>query len=630
MDDFTRIAAVVPAVRPAEPRRNGREVVRLMRDAFAAGADAAVFPELCLTGCTCGDLFFRGGLLESAEAALAEVVSASADCGHTLFVAGLPVRVRGMLFDCAAVFAEGRLLGVVPRSFPSAGPCSPRWFASASDADVSEISLAGSDVLFGADLVFRQGGARYAVEVGDDLSAPCPPSSALASAGANVILNPCAPFAVAGGSDARLSLVSAQSSRCVCAYAWAAAGLGESTTDYVFAGGSGVAENGTVLVAGGRFSTKPGMQVADVDAGFLDFERTRCVAFRAAAASAPSARPVVAPDAGSVRRGLARKFARQPFVPADEKERSARCREILDIQTAGLATRLSSIGCRDVVLGISGGLDSALALAVCVEAYSRLGLDKSGIHAYTMPGFGTTSRTKGNAGKLCSGLGVEMGVADITATVRSHFADMGRDESVKDVTYENAQARARTYFLMDRANEIGGIAVGTGDLSETALGWCTYNGDHMSMYGVNAGVPKTLIRHVVRWYAEEKCGDEAREALLDILDTPVSPELLPATADGEIAQKTEDRVGPYELHDFFLYHFVRRGAGAEKIRRIASEAFAGVYGEDEIEKWLGTFLRRFRTQQFKRSCSPDGPKTGSVGLSPRGDWVMPSDLGGLE
>ena len=628
MKDFARIAAASPLVKPADPERNADEIVKLMGEAAAAGADSVVFPELSVTGCTCGDLFFRPDLLADAEARLAALVSESGKCGHALFVAGLPVRLRGRLFDCAAVFAAGRLLGAVPKAYPGEGPCGPRWFAAADDALAHEIDLAGFRVPFGSDLVFRSGGAVFGVEIGDDSAAPCAPSSALVLGGANIILNPCAPAEIAGSAARRRDMAACQSERLACAYAAAAAGTGESTTDYVFGGQTLVAENGEVLVEGGRFRRESSFVVTDVDTGFLEFERSRRAAFRNCGGAGVRAIDAPAPEAG-VResRPLVRRFDPHPFAPSDPAALAAHCAETVALQASALATRLAAARCSSVVIGISGGLDSALALIVSVEAFALLGLDRSGIRAYTMPGFGTTSRTKGNAGRLCEGLGVEMGVADITATVRSHFADLGRDESVRDVTYENAQARARTFFLMDRANEIGALVVGTGDLSEEALGWCTYNGDHMSMYGVNAGVPKTLIRDIARWYAHEKCGAEAKAALLDILDTPVSPELLPATAEGDIAQKTEDKVGPYELHDFFLYHYVKRGADMEKIRALALAAFGGAYGEDAVDKWLGTFMRRFRTQQFKRSCSPDGPQVGPVSLSPRSGWTMPSDLG---
>jgi NAD+ synthase (glutamine-hydrolysing) len=628
MKDFARIAAASPLVKPADPARNAAEIAKLMGEAAAAGADAAVFPELSVTGCTCGDLFFRADLLAEAETGLASLVAESGRCGHVLFVVGLPVRCRGRLFDCAAVFAAGRLLGVVPKSYPGDGPCGARWFAAAKDAPVREIDLAGFRVPFGPDLLFRSGDAVFGVAVGDDFAAPSAPSAPLALCGANVILNPCAPAEIAGGAARRRAMSACQSERLACALASAAAGAGESTTDYVFGGQTIVVENGEILAEGERLRREATLVFSDVDTGFLEFERSHRAEFRNC--EDVSVREVDAPaPAPGVREGrpLVRKFDPHPFAPADPAALAAYCAETVALQASALATRLAAAKCRDAVIGVSGGLDSALALIVSVEAFALLGLDKAGIHAYTMPGFGTTSRTKGNAGRLCEGLGIEMGVADITATVRSHFADLGRDESVRDVTYENAQARARTFFLMDRANEIGALVVGTGDLSEEALGWCTYNGDHMSMYGVNAGVPKTLIRDIARWYAVEKCSAEAKEALLDILDTPVSPELLPATAGGEIAQKTEDKVGPYELHDFFLYHFAKRGADGCKIRALALAAFGGAYGEAEVDKWLGTFMRRFRTQQFKRSCSPDGPQVGPVSLSPRGGWTMPSDLG---
>ena len=634
MNDFLRVAAAVPQVRPCDVGGNTASVKRILEASVREGVDVVVFPELCITGYTCADLFYTPSLLDDSERALASLVEASAKPGTPVFAVGLPVRIGGRIFNCAAVVSGGRLRGLVPKTYlPSTHEFyEARWFASALEATDPEATLAGSTVPFGNDLVFDAGdGAVIGVEICEDMWTANPPSTRLTLRGANVVLNLSASNELVGKTEYRKSLVAGQSARCIAAYVYAGAGVGESTTDLVFGGHTLIAENGALLAEGERFGREERFTMADVDVGFLDFERSANYAFRNAATTVGTVRRIdLEASARPGRADLRRSVDAHPFVPDAAADRNARCREILAIQSTGLATRLSAIGCRDVVIGLSGGLDSALALLVCVEAFDRLGLDRKGVHAFTMPGFGTTKRTKGNAEILCEGLGVPLETIDITAMSRRHLADLGRDESVKDITYENTQARGRTYILMDKANQLGGIVIGTGDLSELALGWCTYNGDHMSMYGVNAGVPKTLVKYIVKWYAEERCreGSAASRALTDILATPVSPELLPAKADGTIAQVTEDKVGPYELHDFFLYHFVRRGAPKEKIRRLAEIAFNGVYEAGFIAKWLDVFMRRFYSQQFKRSCMPDGPKVGSINLSPRGDWRMPSDAGG--
>ena len=628
MAEYLRVAAAVPPVRPMDVDRNLAATRAVLREAKARGAEVVVLPELGLTGYTCADLFYRPSLLAAAEDALRALLESDAARG-LVAVVGLPVRVSGRIFNCAAVLADGALCGVVPKTFLTATHefYEARWFADASEASVSEVTLAGQSVPFGNDLVFvHSSGAVLGVEICEDLWAPDPPSVRLALGGANVLLNLSASNELVGKADYRRGLVLSQSARCLAAYVYASAGVGESSTDLVYGGHALVAENGTLLAEAPRFSRDPRLIAADVDIGFLDFERSASYSFRQSPFA--SVRHVSLPHASASTRSspdsLCRPLDPHPFVPSVQADRDARCAEILAIQSSGLATRLSAIACRDVILGLSGGLDSALALLVCVEAFKRLDLPFSGIHCFTLPGFGTTARTKGNAERLCDGLGVALQSVDISQMARQNLADLGRDESTHDITYENAQARGRTYFLMNKANQVGGIVVGTGDLSELALGWCTYNGDHMSMYGVNAGVPKTLVRYIVDWYAG-KVGGEAEAALRDILATPVSPELLPANADGTIAQVTEDKVGPYELHDFFLYHVLRRGASKEKVRALAMQTFADAYDAATVGKWLDVFFLRFRTQQFKRSCMPDGPKVGSVCLSPRGDWRMPSD-----
>ena len=637
MKDFVRVAAAVPRVRPADVKGNLASVKRVYADAVKAGAQAVVFPELCLTGYTCADLFYQGALLDAAEKALADFIAFAAESSASgpLAAIGLPVRSAGRIFNCAAVVVGGELVGVVPKTYlPSTHEFyESRWFASALEATAAEVTLCGRTVPFGNDLVFDAGAAVYGVEICEDMWTANPPSTRLTLHGANVILNLSGSNELIGKTDYRRALVVGQSARCLSAYVYTGAGVGESTTDLVFGGHALVAENGTLLAEGARFVRGEHMTLADVDVGFLDFERSANFAYRQAAQTTTPVRRVArarVADDPPARAPLLRAVDPHPFVPSASADRNARCEEILAIQSTGLATRLEAIRCADVVVGLSGGLDSALALLVCVEAFRRLGLDRKGIHAFTLPGFGTTKRTKGNAELLCAGLGVPLETIDIAPMARQHLKDLGRDESVKDITYENTQARGRTYLLMDKANQLGGLVIGTGDLSELALGWCTYNGDHMSMYGVNAGVPKTLVKYIVRWYAEEALkGGAAAKALLDILDTPVSPELLPANADGTIAQVTEDKVGPYELHDFFLYHFLRRGASKEKIAFLARIAFDGVYDDATVAKWLDVFFRRFCQQQFKRSCMPDGPKVGSINLSPRGDWRMPSDAAPL-
>ena len=482
---------------------------------------------------------------------------------------------------------------------------------------------------FGNDLVFSLGdGACVGVELCEDLWSPTPPSTHLMLAGANIVLNLSASNELVGKASYRKDLVVGQSARGLASYVYASAGVGESTTDLVFSGATLIAENGVCLAEGERFVRGESVTIADVDVGFLSFERAGATSFREAVSLDAAAIRVqdclLPPPSGDlVPSDLMRRVDPHPFVPPPGPSCEARCAEVFALQATGLATRLNALSSASVVIGLSGGLDSALALLVCVEAFERLNLPKSGIHVFTLPGFGTSSRTRANAESLCRALGLSLETSDISPVVTQHLKDLRHDIAVTDVVYENAQARARTYFLMDKANQVGGLVVGTGDLSELALGWCTFNADHMSMYGVNSGVPKTLVRHLVAWYASRHA--EAAAPLGDILSTPVSPELLPLQADGSIAQKTEDHVGPYELHDFFLYHFVRRGASREKIRLLAEKAFAGVFDAATVARWLDVFFRRFFTQQFKRNCLPDGPKVGTINLSPRGDWRMPSD-----
>lgn len=628
---FRRLAAVVPPVRPAAVAENVEAILAAARHAHDAGADVAVFPELAVTGYTCADLFFQPALLDAAEHGLAALLEHTRDLAPLLIV-GIPVRVEGLLFNCAAVLHKGRLLGVVPKTFlPNSREFyEKRWFSAAPQARSATVTLAGLTVPLGTDLVFAADGEPdfvVGVELCEDLWSPIPPSTFAALNGATILCNLSASDELVGKSDYRRALLQQQSARCLAAYAYAGAGPGESSTDLVFGGHTLIAENGRLLSEGERFGFEMRCLCADIDVQWLATERLQTPSFAQAAAASPPARRI--PFSATARAlppmPLLRFVDPHPFVPSDPAVRHERCAEIFAIQSTGLATRLRHTGLRHVVLGLSGGLDSTLALLVCLEAFHRCDLPLDGLLVLTMPGFGTSNRTLGNVRALCEALGLVLETIDIGPACRQHLQDLGHDGRTGDIAYENAQARERTQLLMNRANMVGGLVVGTGDLSELALGWCTYNGDHMSMYGVNSGVPKTLVRHLVGWFAERHAAPTAAEVLRDILDTPISPELLPTDAQGGIAQHTESVVGPYELHDFFLYHFVRYGAPPAKLLYLAANAFGAKHSADDLSRWLGVFLRRFFAQQFKRSCLPDGPKVGSLNLSPRGDWRMPSD-----
>lgn len=620
---FIKVAAASPALRVADCRYNAEQSAAAMQRAAAAGVRLLVLPELGLTGYTCGDLLLQPVLQQGALHALQTLLAVSAGLPMTT-VAGLPLEVEGKLYNCAAVLHGGKILGVVPKTnLPNYGEFyEARWFTPAP-AEAKAISLLGQQVPFGTDLLFccrELPEYKLAVEICEDLWVALPPSTRHAMAGATVIANCSASDETIGKAEYRRELITGQSARLMAGYLYADAGRGESTTDMVFAGHDLIAENGRLLAETALFTNE--MIVTEIDVHRLTAERRRTNTWRAADSAGYTIIPFSLPAEVTT---LTRLIDPHPFVPADSAERKQRCEAILTMQAEGLRRRMEHIGCPCAVLGISGGLDSTLALLVAVRALDLLGRPRTDMIAVTMPGFGTTHRTRSNAELLCEKLGVTLRTVSIAAAVRQHFKDIGHDESVTDTTYENAQARERTQVLMDIANQENGIVVGTGDLSELALGWATYNGDHMSMYGVNGSIPKTLVRYLVR-HAAETCGDEALAAVLyDILDTPVSPELLPADEGGRIAQKTEDLVGPYELHDFFLYHFIRYGCPPQKLLYLAENAFAGCYDRAVILKWLRTFCRRFFQQQFKRSCLPDGPKVGSVTLSPRGDWRMPSD-----
>lgn len=629
---FVRVAAISPELRVADVRFNTAQIVEALGAAAARGARLALFPELCITGYSCADLFDQTLLREAARSALLEVAGATARLGIAAVV-GLPFAVQGRLYNCAALAAEGRVLGLVPKSFlPNSNEYyEGRWFTPAERCGVQAVELAGAEVPFGAGLLFSADnlpGCTIGIEICEDLWSVSPPSEDMALAGATVLLNPSAGDELLGKVDYRRALVCQQSGRCLAAYLYAGAGPGESTTDVVYSGHSLIAENSTLLAETERFQFSTQLAVADLDVQRLAHERLRSSSFSAACPR--QAHRVVhfhlpQPSAQGAEPRLLRPLSQTPFVPADPAQRARHAREIFHIQSTGLAKRLRHTGLSSVTLGISGGLDSTLALLVCVRAFDILGLDRRGIVAITMPGFGTTERTRSNAERLAGFLGVTLRRIPIVDAVRQHFRDIGHDEAVHDLVYENAQARERTQILMDVANQIGGLVVGTGDLSELALGWATYNGDHMSMYHVNAGVPKTLVRYLVEWAAESEFTGEAAEVLRDICATPITPELLPPDGNGALQQRTEAAIGPYALHDFFLHYTVRFGFSPRKVFFLARQAFAGLHEPADILRWMAVFYRRFFSQQFKRSAMPDGPKVGSVALSPRGDWRMPSD-----
>ena len=618
-DGFIRVCAATPDIRVADCQYNEKNIMKLMDEAYAKQISVLVFPELCITGYTCGDLFLQDVLLSAAQDSLKHIVEHSTGMKMLVFV-GMPFMHKGKLFNVAAAICGGRLLGLVPKkNIPNYSEFYElRHFTPGGDecVDTSLGVKMGSKMLFSCENVKN---LVVAAEICEDVWVACPPSTQHAQAGATLIVNCSASDETTGKDIYRRALISGQSARLVCGYVYANAGEGESTQDLVFGGQNLVCENGNVLAQTKRF--KNGVAVADLDLQRLVNERRRMNTYYV---HQEAGYEVVSFRLKEYDLELDRYYERTPFVPSSKNDRDARCEEILSIQAMGLKKRLAHTGCKNAVIGISGGLDSTLALLVTARAFDSLDIPRENITAVTMPCFGTTDRTYNNAVELTKRLGAALYEIDIKEAVRIHFRDIGQDENVHDVTYENGQARERTQILMDIANKSGGMVIGTGDMSELALGWATYNGDHMSMYGVNCSVPKTLVRHLVKYYADT-CGDASlSEILEDVLDTPVSPELLPPSA-GQISQKTEDLVGPYELHDFFLYYILRFGYMPHKVYRLACHAFAGEYDSAVIYKWLNTFYRRFFAQQFKRSCLPDGPKVGSVAVSPRGDLRMPSD-----
>lgn len=623
-----RIGVATPEMRVADVDFNLAKIRKTVRLAQEKKCRLVVFPELCLTGYTCADLFFQQQLQQKVEEALLKLAQLSAAEEMTLVV-GAPVSISGRLFNCAAFISGGEVCGLVPKSFlPNSGEFyEQRWFCSASESNSDCLQIGSQQVPFGTDLLFQAEdfpSALIGIEICEDAWSVAPPSSSQALAGATLLLNLSASPEILGKHAYRRALVESQSARCLAAYAYASAGPNESSTDLVFSGHSLIAENGQILAETERFQFDSQLALADIDLERLLGERQRNSAYGTGALKHDFRIQPFKIHPLAVRK-FRRPVSKTPFVPPDDAERAARCQEIFQLQTSGLMTRLRHTGSQKVVIGLSGGLDSTLALLVSVKAFDRLGLDRKGIVALTMPGFGTTERTRGNAEELAAQLGVELRVISIDKAVLQHFNDIGHDSDLHNVTYENSQARERTQILMDVANQVGGLVIGTGDLSELALGWCTYNGDHMSMYAVNCGVPKTLVRYLVDWCSKEEFSGRTSAVLEDVCATPVSPELLPPDSDGNIEQMTEEVVGPYELHDFFLYQIVRMHFAPKKVLMLAEQAFSDEYSRSELLQWLRQFYQRFFSQQFKRSCLPDGPKVGTVALSPRGDWRMPSD-----
>lgn len=625
---FIKVASAVPSVKVADCKYNVEQIEQQIILAEGQGVEIIVFPELSLTGYTCQDLFRQNLLLETTESAMLMLLDFTRQL-NIISIVGLPIAVGDLLLNCAAIIQKGQILGIVAKEYlPNYNEFyEKRWFASVQDLRTTELRFAGNQInlSFTPQIFVTCDGVRFGVEICEDVWAPTPPSNHLALAGADIIFNLSASDELIGKHDYLCKLLAQQSARTITGYVYSSAGFGESTQDVVYGGNALIFENGHLLQSGPRFAMTPQMQVAQIDVERLRTERRGNTTY-VNAQRRMIGEDVIFKNAHSILPKdfvLERPVDAHPFIPSpDMMEKS--CEEILNIQVMGLAKRLVHTGCQKVVIGISGGLDSTLALLVCAMTFDKLGLDRSGIIGVTMPGFGTTDRTYTNAIKLMQSLRITIREISIAKSVTQHFVDIGHDISVHDTTYENSQARERTQILMDVSNQKGGLVIGTGDLSELALGWCTYNGDHMSMYAVNASIPKTLIACLVKFVAGTMDADTSA-TLHDVVDTPISPELVPADEDGNIQQKTEDLVGPYELHDFFLYYFMRHGFRPMKIFLLAQKAFEGQYEDDVIKHWLKTFFRRFFSQQFKRSCLPDGPKVGSISLSPRGDWRMPSD-----
>lgn len=625
---FVRVAAAVPKLKVANCDYNTGEIIKLAKKAESEGAQFVAFPELAITSYTCGDLFLQRTLQNEALKGLELIISEtkSLEC---VIIIGLPLIKDSRLYNCAVAIKGGRILGVVPKSYiPNYSEFYElRWFCSGLDKRTTTINLLGQSVPFGTEILFEAeniNGLCFGLEICEDLWVTIPPSSYQALNGATLLFNLSASNEIVGKHEYREEIVRIQSAKCAAAYVYTSSGPNESTTDLVFGGHALICEYGSLLVESERYSFEEQLITCDIDIERLVHEKFKNSSFTQNTTNTEFLKVPFSIRELETNR-IQRRIDPQPFVPADPKVRNKRCEEIFNIQTSGLGKRLKHTNIDKCVIGISGGLDSTLALLVIAKAYDRLGLDRKNIHAITMPGFGTSDNTLYNSLELMRLMNVTTYQIDIKEACLKHFKDIGHDPQTYDVTYENVQARERTQILMDIANKIGGLVVGTGDLSEVALGWSTYNGDHMSMYAVNSGVPKTLVKYLVQWAADYVFENETRDVLLRVLDTPISPELLPTDETGQIQQKTEDIVGPYELHDFFLYHLVRYGAQPPKIFLMAKQAFEGKYDDETIKKWLKSFLKRFFSQQFKRSCIPDGPKVGSISLSPRGDWRMPTD-----
>lgn len=626
--DFIKVASACPKTRVADAEYNLKNILLQIEEASSKNSKIIVFPELAVTSYTCADLFTQQTLIESSYESIKSICNFSIG-KDILIIVGSPLQFNYTLYNCAYVIFEGKILGIIPKSYiPNYTEFyEKRWFTDAFNLTDRKVDLAfQKNIPFGTNLIFNSGDVKVGIEICEDLWVVIPPSSYLSLAGANIICNPSASNELVSKSSYRRSLVENQSGRCMSGYIYSSAGVHESTTDLLFSGHLIISENGSVLRENQRFQRGNEIIYSFIDVFKLNSERCKNISFRdSGKQSAFEPEFIDFEFKNNKLIDFDRHISKHPFVPSNDMERELRCKEIFLIQSSALAKRMEHTNLKRAVIGISGGLDSTLALLVIYKTFELLGLDKKNIITITMPGFGTTDRTYNNALTLCSELGCDLREINIMDSCLKHFEDIGHDKNIHDVTYENVQARERTQILMDLANKEGGLLIGTGDLSELALGWCTYNGDHMSMYAVNTSVPKTLVRYLVKYVADFESSPMVKETLLDILDTPVSPELLPKDCTGEIVQKTEDIVGPYELHDFFLYHFVRHGSTPERIFFLAKEAFKDDYDADTIEKWLKKFIARFFSQQFKRSAIPDGPKVGTISLSPRGDWRMPSD-----
>lgn len=626
--DFIKVGSACPKTKVADVIYNVENICSCIDESYNKEVKFIVFPELCVTSYTCGDLFLTSSLLDKALDGIKIICEKSIN-KDMLIAVGTPLVHNNVLYNCAFLIFEGKILGIVPKSYiPNYSEFyEKRWFTEAAMLIDETVNLQfQNDIPFGTNLIFACGDYKFGIEICEDLWVTIPPSSYLSLLGANIIGNLSASNELVSKKDYRLSLVSNQSARCMTSYIYSSAGVHESTTDLLFSGHLIISENGSILKENNRFQRENEVITSCIDIFKLNSERLKNLSYRASSQMVPFKSKIISFNFKNVEvKEFDRYVDKHPFVPSNEHERDERCKEIFNIQASALAKRLEHTNLKKAVIGISGGLDSTLALLVVVKTFKLLGIDNKNIITITMPGFGTTDRTYNNALTLCNELGTDLREINIVNAALQHFEDIGHDKDIHDVTYENVQARERTQILMDLANKEGGLLIGTGDLSELALGWCTYNGDHMSMYSVNPSIPKTLVRYLVKYVAEKESNEEVSHTLLDVLDTPVSPELLPKSEKGDIVQKTEDIVGPYELHDFFLYHFIKHGSSKERILLLAETAFKGDYSKEEIEKWLDKFIYRFFTQQFKRSALPDGPKVGSISLSPRGDWRMPSD-----